>query len=98
MLAGIAGGTLLWHANNLIVDFDVIETMDKIDEFDETLSTFELATIFDKMNVDRGLGEWKEQPHVALTRQGNILRLIAFGIFGISGLGLLLMLVGLFKK
>lgn len=98
VLAGIAGGFLIWHANNLIVDYNVMAAMEMLDEYDDTLSTFQLATIFDKMNVDDGLGDWKEQPHVALTRQGHILLYIAYGLLSISGIGLILMVMGLFKK
>ena len=84
--------------NELIVDYNVEGAMDRMDPYVDELSPFEVAFLFDSMNVEKGLGEWKELPHVASTKQGNILMKIAYGLYAAGGLGLLLLISSFFTE
>ncbi|MEL7499348.1 MAG: hypothetical protein AAFN77_17200 [Planctomycetota bacterium] len=98
VLGLVAGISLNYYANQLIIDYNVEGGMDRLDPYVDELTPAQVALLFDQMNVDAGLGDWKEQPYVAQTKQGQILKLIAYAFYGLSGIGLIMMLFGLFKS
>lgn len=95
---GCGFGLQKYAEKQLIVDYNVEGAMDRMDPYLDELSPFEVAVLFDRMDVDKGLGEWRELPHVGSTKQGNILLGIAYGLYGLAALGLLLMVIGLARR
>ena len=79
----------------MIYEFDINEIVDDFDRWMDEQSPSNVVAMYETMNLEAGLGEWEEQPHVANNRQGFILRNISYGFMGLSGVGLL-MLIGSF--
>jgi len=95
ILAGASGYFLYQYAGNKITIFDVDKSMDSFDQMADEQTPASLIEYYQLMNVPGGLGEWQEQPHVGGNKQAAILMNVAYGLFGLACLGLL-MLVGSF--
>lgn len=94
----LGGGGLYYYGNQQIVDYNVDGAMDRLEPYVDELTGSQIAVLFDQMNVDRGLGEWEEQPHVAQTKQAYILIYFSYALMAVGGVGLMLMVLGLSKK
>ena len=96
-ILGLAGGGgIYYYGSTLIVDFNVEKGLDRQDrELVDKLQPDELVAYFDALPIKDGLGEWKEQPHVSATKQGNILIQFAYVMFGIGAIGLVLIFLGI---
>ncbi len=89
IIAGVAGFSLYRFAQSKIVEFDVEREIEKFEEWiDENPPTSVLGT-YVQMEVGKGLPEWQELPHIGENKQAAILKKFAYGLFGLSGLGLL---------
>ena len=89
VLAGAAGLALYQFAQSKVVEFDVEGRLAEFEtSIDELPPTVVLQT-YVGMNVDKGLPEWVEAPHVGSNKQAVILKNFAYGLFGLSLLGLL---------
>lgn len=100
LVLGCGSGYALqqYAQSQLIVDYNVEGAMDRADPYVDELTPFEVAFLFDSMNVDAGLGEWRELSYVSSTKQGNILLKVAYGLYGIGGLGLIMLISSLLIK
>jgi hypothetical protein len=92
ILAGAAGIGLYQYANSMITEFDIDKTMQSVDEWFDAAPPSDVVAAFEGMQVDQGLGDWQEQPIVGDNRQGAILRNVSYGLLGLAGVGLLLMI------
>lgn len=92
LILGLGGGGGLYlYGKSKLVDYNVDGAMDRIDEEVDALAPTQIVLLFEQMNVDAGLGDWQEQPHVAQSREGRILMGLAIpvGLLGLVGLGLM---------
>ena len=98
-LIGLGGGAGLFaYGQSKISDFDLEKSIEQqnqeIDEFKDHL----VVLYYDSLPIDKGLGEWREQPHISSTRQGKILTGISYGLMGLGVVGLVLMILGLRRR
>ena len=97
-LFGALGGGLHYYAQSIIVDFDVEAALDEMDPLVNQMKPSEVVFVFNQMEVGKGLPPWQEPPHVAATKQGNILKYFSYAFFGIGGIGALIMAIGLVSR
>ncbi len=95
LAVGAIGGFFLHrYAGNMIspvdVQTEVIRTQEQLDEFPSYM-IWDLWDSFEKQE----LGEYRETGFVQSNAQGRILMNVAYGLFALSGLGLLAMIVSL---
>lgn len=89
-LMGVGGLALQTYARTLYSDVGKFKrnfeatTTDSID----AMKDYEVLEWWTEMNT-RGLGEWKEHPGIGYNVQSKILTWIAYGMYGLGGLGLL---------
>ena len=95
IIGGAAGAGLYQYATSMIREFDIHKVIDNFDAWIDEQAPSDVVALYETMELDKGLGDWEEQPHVGSNRQGRILRNFSYGLMGISGIGLLL-LVGSF--
>ena len=89
VLAGAAGFGLYHFAQSKVIEFDVEGRLAEVDKWiDEQPPTNVLGT-YVTMDVGKGLPEWVEQPHIGSNKQAAILKNFAFGLLGLSAIGLL---------
>ena len=93
VLAGVAGYALLNYANSLYANVD--EFANAVEEVSsEAIDAMKPAEMWDWWTqvsaID--LGEWQEHSRVGSNIQSGILANIAYGLFGLAGLGIISML------
>lgn len=89
-IVGGAGGYFVYrHADNLIFEIDYEEEEKKFNEEVDILTPGQVVALHDEMNIEAGLGEWYEPNFVRYNTQGAYLLKFAYGLFGLSGLGVL---------
>ena len=89
-VAAAAGGGLYQYANKLIANIDIPTAIEHgMDEFDKATP----AQLYDawKLLNQEELGDWQEDLTIKEDKQGTILQQIAYGLFGVAGIGVLLM-------
>ena len=95
VIFGCAGLGLHYYANSLHTPIDIeghiVRTRVEVTAL-ETPQLYALATALTKVE---DLGEFQEPPFLRMNKQGEILTWIAWGLYAIGGLGLL-MLIGSF--
>jgi len=91
VLAGVAGYFLYQHAQSMISVFDVEEVLADFNELADQQKASQLIRYYDQMDIPKGLPEWQEQVHVGQNKQANILTNVAYGLFGLAGIGLLML-------
>jgi hypothetical protein len=96
IFAGAAGVGLFQYGSSMIVKFDVVQEIDSFDEWMDDRPPAEVVAVYEAMDVERGLGDWVEQPHVGSTRQGRILQFASYGLMGLAGVGLSLVIGSFF--
>jgi len=92
ILAGAAGIGLYQYGASMINEFDIYQVAENFDEWMDDRSPAEIVAVYQGMDVESGLGDWEEQPHVGSNRQGKILQNASYGLMGLSGIGLLLLI------
>ena len=92
IFAGAAGIGLYQYGNSMITEFDILQVVENLDEWMDDRSPAEVVALYEGMDIESGLGDWEEQPHVADNRQGTILKNASYGLMGISGIGVLLII------
>ena len=100
VIAGVAGGVLYNYSGNLIGKDE--QTRSEIAEFKEMEESLADATAAELWDLWYGsiepaeLPEWKEATWNKNYAQGTILRNFAYGILGVSGIGLLVAISSFF--
>ena len=97
LLAGLAGGGLYYYGGMLQKDMDVYGNMEVHLSLLDELTPSQLVEHYQRIDPERGLGEWRELPVSRYNRQGAILKNFSYGLFGIAGIGLVIFLVSLFS-
>ena len=95
VLAGAAGLALYQFAQSKVIEFDVEGRLAEVEKWVDEQPPANILGTFVTMDVGKGLPEWVEQPHIGSNKQAAILKNFAYGLFGLSALGLLT-LVGSF--
>ena len=62
------------------------------------MSPNELMQEWEAMNVEAGLGEWREQIFASYATQGTYLQYLAYGLFGLAIIGALMLLGSFFIR
>ena len=89
VIGGAGGFFTLQRANSMIDDTDIESLVLEQNEVFNDMNGFELWDTWDAA-VREGLGEYQETDFVRNNAQGAILTKVAYGIFGLAGLGVLL--------
>jgi hypothetical protein len=92
ILFGAAGIGLYQYADKMITEIDIDQKMEQVDDWLDGLPPSDVVAMFEAMQVDKGLGDWQEQPYVGDTRQGTILKNFSYGLMGLAGVGVLLVI------
>ncbi|MFK7769447.1 MAG: hypothetical protein AB8B55_19695 [Mariniblastus sp.] len=98
ILAGSAGGWLYNYGSGMRSDLDIKAELVKFDEWADELTPYQVVTVFRFMDVEKGLGDWKEQDSIRYDSQGKILQGFSYGLMGIAGAGVLMLLCSFFMK
>lgn len=99
ILLGLGGGTALFLYSGRLIDlFDFDHSMQMIQDKSKELSPVEVYWQWFYIENQGELKEWMEHPVVGLQTQGRILRTVSYAIFGLAGLGLILMICSPFVK
>ena len=88
VLAALLGFALSYYADSLATELMVEEKIDYGNKFIDTLSPGHLWESWDQMATE-GLPDWQESRDVRYNKQAGHLKSIAYGLLGLSGLGLL---------
>lgn len=91
IFAGAAAVGLYQYGGSMINEFDIHQVVDNFDQWMDDRSPAEVVAVYEGLNIDEGLGDWEEQPHVGNNRQGKILQNVSYGLMGLSGIGVLLL-------
>ena len=98
IICGICGVALYMYGNSMITDFDVNEKIAEFDKWVDNLSPAEVVSYYYYVDVESGLGDWREQDLTKKNTQGTILKNTALGICGLAVVGLLLVIGSFFAK
>ncbi len=95
VLLGGIGTALYNYASNLIIDPQLDKVFVTVSEELEKQPAPELLDIWSQLEFEKGIGEWRELGFARYKTQGNILKLISYGLLTLASVGLL-MLIGSF--
>jgi len=95
IICGATGYLVNRYASALIFEIDYDQEQKEFEEEVDHLNSAQVVALYEAMQIEKGLGEWYEPNYVRYNTQGAILRKISYGVFGLAGLGLL-MLIGSF--
>ncbi len=98
ILAGSAGAWVYQYGRSMRSDLDIAAKLQEFDEWADGLTPYEVVSMFQYMDVDKGLGDWKEQETIGMDRQGKILQNFSYGLMGLAGIGALGLLSSFFMK
>ena len=93
VLSAAAGGGLYYYAHAYLqypVDLD-----EQLQTTNAQINDFESWELWDTWHNDvltMNLGEWREHPFIRYNKQSAILKNFSYGLFGLAGIGLLMML------
>ena len=90
VVAGLAGWALFNYASNMVaMDLDTDEWTQLSDETMDEATVSELWDGWNN-NIDRGdLPDWQEPVWTRYYKQGRILMIASYGVFGLAGIGVL---------
>jgi hypothetical protein len=95
MLLGMGTGyELNRHSNSLMIEFESPET--QVEEQANALSPAQVLGQWVAIENSADLPEWQEHPMIGNLKQGRILKNISFGLWGIGGLGFLMIIASFF--
>ena len=92
IVCGASGYFVNQYAESLIYDVDFEAVEKQFDEDVDGLTAGQLVELYEQMNIEKGLGEWYEPNFVRYNTQGGYLKTFAYGLLGLSGLGVLALL------
>ena len=95
VLLGGIGTALYNYASNLIVDPQLDRVFITVSEELEKQPAPELLDIWSQLKFEEGIGEWRELGFARYKTQGNILKLVSYGLLTLVSVGLI-MLIGSF--
>ena len=98
IVGGASGYALHKYASNLIYEIDYDAEIEIFDQEVDALSAGLVVELYDAMQIEAGLGEWYEPNFVRYNTQGGILLKVSYGLLGLGGLGVLLLLGSFFIK
>ena len=93
ILAGTAGYFLYKHAQSRTVQLDIEKAIKSVEDEVDQASPARLMQMYESLGVEKGLGDWVEQPYVGENKQAQILKNIAYGLFAVAGIGLFTLLI-----
>lgn len=96
LIAGAAAFGLFRYGQSMLVEYDVDAIADSFDSWMDERKPSEVVGVLQQLQLEEGLGDWNEQPHVASNRQGTILVNTSYGLMGLSGMGLVLLISSFF--
>ena len=96
ILAGAAGAFVYNYGSGMRSDFDLDSRLVEFDRWADELTTFEVVATFERMQVDKGLGDWQELEETKSDNQGKILQTFSYGLMGLAGAGVLMLVTSLF--
>ena len=91
VLAAVAGGSLWWYASGLETHRNVEKEIDFANQILDEATPGVVWTAWRSMSGSK-LPDWKESTETRYNKQASILKNIAYGLGGLSGLGLLMMI------
>lgn len=93
VVAGIAGAALYWYSQSLFTPTDVEGHISQVIEKDlDQFSPAQLWDLWKRQDLEGGLGEWFEPEYMGDNIQSNILKNFSYGLLGLAGLGVLILL------
>ena len=92
VVAGIAGGALYWYSQSLFTDVDIESHIQFVEQELDKCSPAQLWNIWHQQDIEDGLGEWAEPRYMGLNIQSNYLKLLAYGLLGLAGFGVVTLL------
>ena len=95
ILAALAGIGLYQYASSMINETDIEGELAKFNEQIDQFTAPEVIGTFEFLNVEEGLGEWKELTVTRYNAQGRILQNVSYGLFGLSAIGFVIAAVSL---
>lgn len=95
IICGATGYFVNRYASELVYEIDYDQEQKDFEEEVDNLNSAQVVALYEAMQIENGLGEWYEPPYVRYNTQGAILRNVSYGVIGLSGLGVL-MLIGSF--
>ena len=95
ILAGTAGYFLYQNASSRYTEFDLEKGLAQLDSDIDGFTPAMVMRKYQSLRVEDGLGDWVEQPRVGENKQAEILMNFSYGLFGLAGIGLLLLIIGL---
>lgn len=98
ILMGSLGTALYYYASGMIVEVDWEQQYARWDEHVDQMTPAELLFTWNSLDVDSGLGPWQEQALSHYRIQGQILHKIAYGLWGLATLGILLLASSFFIR
>lgn len=91
--AGIAGAALYWYSQSLFTPVDVDGHIELVHQELDKCSPAELWQIWHQQtDLEDGLGEWAEPKYMGQNIQSNHLKNFAYGLLGLAGIGVLMLL------
>jgi DNA-directed RNA polymerase subunit RPC12/RpoP len=95
LLGALAGGGLYYYASTLKQEYSVDEELASFGEWIDELQPEQVIEYYTRIEIEEGLGEWRELGINRYNRQSDILRNISYGIFGVGGIGVLMLLASM---
>ena len=92
IVSGLCGYFLFQHAKSKQTSFDLEGLLSQFEQAADNQGPVNLLRHYESLDLDGGLPEWTEQPYIGESRQAEILMKGAYGLFALSGIGLLMLL------
>lgn len=98
LLMSVLGTALYWYAGRLIVDVDWEEELTHWENHIDELPAAEVYGLWNSIDVETGLGAWQEQALARYRTQGLILQKIAYGLWFLAIVGVVLIASSFFVR
>ena len=95
VVAGTSGAALYAYGDTLIADIDIDQEIEQQLAYYDEFTPAQLYDVWKDLNADE-LGDWKENVTIRYNKQGRILQGVSYGVMGLSGLGLLMLISSFF--
>ena len=92
VVAGIAGAALYWYSQSLFTPVDIEGHIELVQQELDKCSPGELWQIWHQQTDLDGLGEWAEPKYMGQNIQSNHLKNFSYGLLGLAGIGVLMLL------
>ena len=92
VVAGIAGAALYGYSQSLFTPVDVEGHITLMEQEIDEWSPAQLWHVWHQQGLEDGLGEWAEPKYMGYNKQSEILKMFAFGLLGLAGVGVLTLL------